>query len=309
MASPPIQPARPPGDIHFGQTCSLRDSFSVTLESAKYTVECVNIGEASYFPQAGEKLLVLRFRVQNPGKDALTFDGNSIPFSVIDAAGSSHESVQDVGLEPGRDTAEFTLKPGEAQDGLYTALITSAAGADAALVIEAGREGLPEDLVRCQLPGKVEPLAAPFANPADHSGATALRTVSAHWGVFYPMALLAARLDSAAYTAQPLGGSPPDAGERYLTATFTIQNKSAGNLGISGVNFTPILRDAQGQMLEYNQTILQPAADASADTLLAPGAEVSVRFFWPLPKAVRAKTLSLAEGLSRAYMFDVSGAK
>ena len=314
LAAPSLQPpivpaARVSGDVQFGQTFLLRDSFALTLKSAKYTVERVNIGDACYFPQADEKLLVLRFRVENPGKDMLTFDGNSIPFSVMDAAGVSHESVQDVGLEPAQETAEFELKPGEAQDDLYTVLVTSGTGSDTALVVETGREGIKEDAVRCLLFGKVQPLSAPFTSPLDRSGATALRRVSARRGIFYPMALLDARLDSAAYTSQPLGGSPPDAGQRYLTATFTIQNKSPGRLGISGVNFTPVLRDAQGQTWEYNQSIYQPATDVPADTLLAPDAKTDIRFFWSLPTATRPQTLSLTEGESRAYVFDVSGVK
>ena len=298
-----------PADVVFGQTCYLRDSVAITLESAKYSVERVNIGTATYFPQAGEKLLILHFRVQNPGKDTLSFDAGTVPFSDIDAAGVTHKSVQDVGLEPTHETAEFDLKPGETKDNLYSVVITSAVGQDSALLIEAGRQGIEEEFLRCPLAGKVLPLPAPFANSSDRSGATALRSISASAGVFYPLALLNARLHSFSYTMHPLGGSVPDEGQRYFTAIFTVQNKSADKHGISGMNFAPVLRDTSGKSVEYNQTLLQPAADVSGDVVLNAGAEVSVRFFWSLPIAGRVQTLSLTEGLSRSYVFDVAGAK
>ena len=289
-------PLSPLAEIQFGQTYPLRDSVALTLKSAKYTVVRVNIGAASYFPQAGEKLLVLHFSVQNSTKDTLSFDAGTIPFSVVDAAGVTHKSVQDVGVDATHQTAEFDLKPGEVKDDLYTAIITSSTGADKTLIVEAGREGIEEESLRCSLPGKVQPLDAPKSVPADG-------------GIFYPLALLNARLDLTAYTSLPLGGSLPDDGQRYFTATFTIQNKSAGKHGVSGMNFVPILRDMQGKTIEYNQTILKPAEDVSGDAVLSADAETSIRFFWALPKEIRAKSLSLAEGQSRAYLFDVSSTK
>lgn len=286
----------PPAEIQFGQIYPLRDSVALTLKSAKYTVVRVNIGAASYFPQAGEKLLVLHFRIQNPTKDTLSFDAGTIPFSVVDAAGVTHKSVQDVGVDATHQTAEFDLKPGEVKDDLYTVLITSAIGADMTLIVEAGREGIEEESLRCALLGRVTPLDA-------------LKIVPAAGGVFYPLALLDARLDTTAYTSLPLGGSRPDEAQRYFTATFTIQNKSAGKHGVSGMNFVPILRDAQGKTIEYNQTILKPAEDVSGDAVLSADAETSIRFFWALPKETRASSLSLAEGQSRACLFDVSSTK
>ena len=298
-----------PAEVQFGQSCQLRDSVAFTLKSAKYTVERVNIGAASYFPQAGEKLLVLHFRVQNLTRDTLSFDAGTIPFSVVDAAGITHKSVQDVGLESSHTTAEFDLKPGEVKNDLYTVLITAAAGADAALIVEAGREGIDEDSLRFPLAGKVSPLSAIFVSPLDRSGMSALKSVAVAAGNFYPLALLNARLDSTAYTDQSLGGTLPEAGQRYFTATFTIQNKSAGMHGISGMNFVPILQDSNGHLADYNQTVLKPLIDATGDTVLNQDAETTIRFFWALPKAAQALSLSLAEGQSRAYTFDVSGTK
>ncbi len=298
-----------PAEVQFGQSYQLRDSVAFTLKSAKYTVERVNIGAASYFPQAGEKLLVLHFRVQNLTKDTLSFDSGIIPFSVVDAVGVLHKSVQDVGLESSHATAEFDLKPGEIKNDLYTVLITAAVGADAALIVEAGREGIDEDSLRFSLAGKVSPLPAIFVSPDDHSGMSALKSVAAAAGTFYPLALLNARLDSTDYTDQSLGGTLPEEGQRYFTATFTIQNKSAGMHGISGMNFVPTLRDTSGHIADYNQTVLKPLTDSAGDTVLNQDAETTVRFFWALPKAAHALSLSLAEGQSRTYTFDVSRTK
>lgn len=296
-------------EVQFGQSYQLRDSVAFTLKSAKYTVERVNIGAASYFPQAGEKLLVLHFRVQNLSQDIISFDAGTIPFSVVDAAGVVHKSVQDVGLESSHATAEFDLKPGDVKDDLYTVFTTSASGADAALTVEAGREGLDEDSLRFSLTGKVSPLPAIFASPDDRSGMSALKSVPGTAGTFYPLALLNARLDATAYTDQSLGGTLPEEGQRYFTATFTIQNKSAGLHGVSGMNFVPILRDMDGHIAEYNQTVLMPLIDATGDTVMKQDAEATIRFFWILPKAAHALSLSLAEGQSRTYVFDVSSPK
>jgi hypothetical protein len=80
-------------------------------------------------------------------------------------------------------------------------------------------------------------------------------------------------------------------------------------------DFSPELRDADGEKARYTQALLKASRDEIAQGELAPGEEARVRFFFPLPENVAGKTLNLAEGkqidarTARVFAFDLSGAK
>jgi hypothetical protein len=304
-----------PGDFgKFGQTYTIgKDApMNFTLQSAAYTVSPVTIGSQTWVPAADQKLLVLHYTVHNPRPEEQRYYWADITFTAVDARSQNREFVQAVGREDTRDVVNFNLKPGQKLD-VFTTIIVPAKGEAPKLIVQR-EEGAP--VIRYDLRSKVAPLKEPYADPADTVGATARGVVSAKSGEFYPLGTAEARLDQVAFTTEPLGGNPPEEAKQFLTAVLTIRNTGSEDWRYYWASFLPELVDADGEKVEYNQTLLKASRDEPADGTLKPGEEARVRLFFTLPANVGAKTLTLrGEGpnvpveSARGFVFDVSGAR
>jgi hypothetical protein len=296
-----------PGDFgKFGTTYTIgKDSpINFTLRSAEYRVDRFSIDSNSWGQEAGQKLLVLHFTVQNPTKSELNYYWGGISFTAVDSQDVNHEYVQAVTREgdPKRAAVNMSLKPAQKID-VVTAIVLPAEGVAPKLIVQR-EDGAA--VVRYDLRGKVTPLAAPFADPADASGATALARVPARPGVSYPLGNFDATLDAVAFTANALNGEIPEEGMRYLTATFTIKNATMATQSYYWGAFEPSLKDADGETVEYNQVMLKASRDEAARGELEPGDEARIRFFFAVPTDLGVKSLWLKEGDSRTYTFDIS---
>jgi hypothetical protein len=121
-----------------------------------------------------------------------------------------------------------------------------------------------------------------------------------------------ARLDSVAYTKDALIQREPGNGKRFITAVFTLKNRAATPHSYHWGNFLAVLRDADGEKVPYTQAILKPSRDERTTGQLAPGEEVRVRVFFPVPEKVDGKAILLSEGKlvdvrsARVFAFDLS---
>jgi hypothetical protein len=306
--------AQLPGDFGlFDQTYTIGKSspLDFTLNSAEYTVGSVSIGNSTYTPRADEKLLVLHYTVHNPLPREQTYFWGEMTFSAVDSQDVTRRFVQAVAREGSTEPLHTQLKPAQKIDA-YTVIVVPAAGPVPKLIVE--REwGAPA--IRYDLGGKVKPLPDPFADPADASGGTALKQVPARIGTVYPFGVFDARLDAVAYTTMPLLSKEPGVGKRYLTAIVTLKNRTLQPRSYNWGQFNADLRDADGEKVAYNQTLLKGSRDEAVASDLGAGEETRVRFFFTLPQNVAGKTLLLSEhthhavGKARVLAFDVSSAK
>src|SRR5690349_8185923 len=87
------------GDVgHLGVTYTLPDSpWNFTLKSAEFSVGRLIIGTSVYAPQADQKLLVLRYTIQNSSSDGHGVAYNTIHFTVIDPTNVNHDGIDDTG--------------------------------------------------------------------------------------------------------------------------------------------------------------------------------------------------------------------
>jgi hypothetical protein len=166
-------------------------------------------------------------------------------------------------------------------------------------------------IVRYDLRNVAKKLPAPFSESKDP--ATALKTVPAKSGVFYPVTeFFDARLDSVEYSQEPVMKNPPKEGYRYCFARFTIKNRGPRPARYSYSYFRADLKDADGEKTEYNTSILKASRDEESSGELAPGEEARIRFYFAVPKSVDAKTVLVQYGYdreSRTYAFAVPAAK
>jgi hypothetical protein len=201
----------------FGETFTLGKQMPLnfTLRKAEYSVSRANIGGTAYFPKGDEKLLVLRYTVQNPQKQPFNYSTSYLTFKAVDANGVTRNYVGDIAREVTGEPLRLTLNPGQKVDG-YTVIKVAAYGEVPKLIVGHGYETT-TPIIRYDLRDRVAKLAAPFADPEDAKGATRRKMVPAKAGEFYPVIDdCDARLDSVAYTTDSLQGRTPKKGRPFL---------------------------------------------------------------------------------------------
>ncbi len=299
------------GEGAIGKTYSLGktdNALNFTMTSLEYSLTPVTMGTSVYAPKANEKLLVLHYTVQNPQKRDVGISYSAFKITAVDAKDVNHVFDNYIARDGTNEKYDASLKPAQKVE-LYAAFAVPAAGQIPKLIVERN-DGSP--VVRYDLRGKVKPLIAPFADPADTSGASALAEVPAQTGTFYPGLNLGIKLESVAFSQDKMDAKAPADGKRYLIATFTIRNltgATANPVSFSYSNFKIELRDAEGDKQVFNGYLIKAARDEHADGSLKPGEEYRFRVYFTLPSDLAAKTLAISEGESRAYVFDISSAK
>ncbi|WP_019587628.1 DUF4352 domain-containing protein [Deinococcus apachensis] len=290
-----------------GQTFTLGKGspLNFTLKSAEYSTRRVVIGGNVYYPKADEKLLILHYTVQNPQKTAARYYWADLKFTAVDAQDRNHEFIEAVAREGTTDKLEVNLKPAQKVD-VMTVIVVPAAGPVPKLIVQR-ESGTP--VLRYDLRTQTKGLLAPFADTADKSGATALAQVPAAKGKFVSLKWYDVRLDEAKFTTEALGGQAPGAGKRYLTATFTLKNNLGRDTTFAWSDLKPTLKDADGERVEYNQTMLKASRDEKAGGALPKGEEARVRFYFELPENVAGDSVLLTDESGRTFVFDVKGAK
>jgi hypothetical protein len=293
-----------------GQTFTLGKDvpLNFTLRKVEYSAGRSNIGDYIAYPKGDEKLLIVRYTVQNPQNKPLNYSANYLTFRAVDASGVTRNHSGHIAREVTGEALRLTLNPGQKVDG-YTAIKVAAFGEVPKLIVAHYYE-TKAPIVRYDLRGKVAKLAAPVADPADAKGATARKMVPASAGTFYPITeFFDARLDSATYSTEPNMGHKAGAGKRFVNTVFTIRNKGPRATRYSAADFRADLKDADGEKVNYNSEMLKPSRDERASGELLPGEEARVRFFFELPQNVDARTVLLQYGYdreSRTYAYDVS---
>lgn len=299
------------GEGAFGKTYSLgktNNALNYTLTSAEYSIMPITMGTTVYAPKAKEKLLVLHYTVQNPQKSDISVNYSSFKLTAVDAKDVNQEFNNYVAREGTNEIFDAALKPAQ-KISLYAAFSVPAAGQIPKLIVSRN-DGSP--VLRFDLRGKVKALVAPFADPTDPSGASALAEVPAQPGTFYPMQNLGVKLETAIFSQDKMDGKQPEDGKRYLIATFSIKNltgASASAVSFSYSTFKIELRDAEGDKQLFNGYLIKASRDEHADGSLKPGEEYRFRVYFGLPNDLAAKTLAISEGESRVYAFDVSNTR
>ncbi len=204
------------GQIGTQYTLGRNKPLNFALTAAEYSIEPITLKNV-YSAEQNQKLLVLRFTVQNPSKEDQQVRFNSFKITAVDDRDENY--VFDSYFARAGEFTDYSvyLKPAQ-KVNLVAAWQVSARAKIVKLLIERTQEIAP--IVRYDLRSNIKPLAAPFSN----DGFTALPEVQALVGIFYPLKQLAARVESFAFTNEAIEGKTPSAGKRFLTATITVRN-------------------------------------------------------------------------------------
>ena len=298
------------GEGEFGKTYTLgkNNPLNFTLKSAEYTVSRVTVGTNIYTPKADEKLLVLHYPVQNPTQREQNVDWASFRFTAVDAKDVNQVFDNYVAREGSSEMYNARLKPAQKID-LIAAWTVPAAGVIPKLIVER-ESGAP--VLRYDLRGRVKPLTAPFADPGDSSGATALQEVPAAPGTYYPLKLFDMKLEAVSFTTDPIDKRAPAQGKRYLVATISIKNATGPTAREANYNYGTFkfdLKDADGEKVHFDDYLMKATRDEHAEGRLKPGEEYKFRVYFEMPQDLTGQTLYALEGDSRTYAFDISSFK
>ncbi|HEX8463630.1 MAG TPA: DUF4352 domain-containing protein [Abditibacterium sp.] len=282
-----------------GQTFTLgKDSpLNFTLNRLEYSVGRVNIGNYAHHPLGDEKMLILHFTVQNPTKRVTNFSASYLTFNAIDANGVTRNYLGDIAREVTAEPVQIALNPGQKIEA-YTAIKVAAFGPVPKIIVRHAYE-TKAPILRYDGRGAAKKLTAPFGDPADQSGTTALKMVPVKSGTWYQVTdFFDAKLEKVDY-ATKIAEREAGTGKKYCVATFSIRNggKRPTNYGQSF--FRADLKDADGEKTDYNTSMLKGSRDEEASSTLAPGEEARVRFYWTLPENVDAQTVLLQYGYNR----------
>ena len=330
---PPVKtPPKPPvvgtlgtaqakgGDGLFGTTYTIANSggsvYNVTLVSAEYSVFRHNINDsATLIPKADEKLLILHLRAQNPNPADEYFSGTFLTFSTVAKDDKTRDHNDYLRLTSAKEPLASTLKAGQKfPEEILACCIVPANGPVPKLILNMGRKGTKEEVTRYFLgktPNTVKPLSAPYADPTDSTGATALSEIPAKTGVTYAAGYYDFQVDSAAYAPGPMGDVEAGDGKRLLIVTVTLTNKSWSknyfNTSLAATLFT----DDDEKTEEY--VALKGKRDERFEgRQVEPAETFTQRLIFTVPKNAKGKKLKLAEALdntgnkSRAFVYDLA---
>ena len=305
----------------FGQTYTLvsADGFgpvNFTLISAEYSVERISMDQGNlYAPKAGEKLLVIHYRLKNPNTADMYYSSRNL-FQAVD---SNNNTIQDSGTSRRASATQMvadTMKPGQGIDDLVTYIVIPASASIPKLILQLGRAGSKDLVTRYFLgtpPNVVKPIPAPYADPADKTGDTPLAQVPGTVGTTYSAGYFDFALTSVAVAPGPLGSLTADDGKQFLVATVTATNKSLAPHYYSQT-LVPVLVTDDGKITDFSE-LGANHDDPFQGTQIDPGGTVTERLVLQYPKDNNLKTLSIAEavdnsgGQSKAIVYDVSGVK
>ncbi len=281
----------------FGTTFTLgkENPMNITIKSAEYTVEPVQIGDETYVPDAKEKLLVLHLVYHNPQKTERSIRWDSFKYTIVDSASNNHDGLLDLGSEKTKSSVSINLKPAQ-KIYVYGVMTVPAKGEMPKLMIKSSDNlVLRYDLMDKGKKNKVKGLQAPYADPTDPTGATALATVKASPNTYYPVGMFQYNLIRFEPSDSPkIGETELSDGEKFFIVHFKLKNNSAKTQSYRWDTLKVKLRDADGVSLGECSDVVRSTSDASFSSRMEPGQELSLRYLFKIPKDSQAKTFSVA---------------
>ena len=269
-----------------------------TLLEASYTVERVPFGTNVTVPDAGEKLLLLRYTLQNPGDKDMRVTGQTLKFTAVDAFDVNREHLSRAGMQQTKEHLRVDLKPAQKIEA-YAVIKVPAKGSVPKLIVEP-HEG---DVLRFNLTDKIPPLTAPIADPADATGATARETVPGQPGAYYPAGNFDVQYTSAAYTTEQVINIKPRG--RLLVINFKVKNGTPVERPAMHNAIMVDVKAESGRLLKSYSNIYLADLDERAMHKLLPGDEIALRAVIDIPEGDKAVSVRIGESDSRIYEYDV----
>jgi len=165
------------------ETFTLDNNINFTLKSLEYSPGPFCVGDDTTVPSGpNKKYLVLHFTLHNPMPNEATANWATVFFTVVDDKDVNNEGNQYIGVETDKSKLSTNLKPGQKVE-CYSAVLLPNEAIPAKIIVR-GNEPEKGVLRYYKEKFKISPMQAPYADPKDPTGATALDVIPAQIGTF-----------------------------------------------------------------------------------------------------------------------------
>ena len=284
-----------------------RDAITFTLLRAEYSVERIALKDSVSVPPANQKFLVLHYTLHNSSPRDYTVNGFTLVFTAVDSHDVNHSSNPAPFMkDPTLETDQITLKPAQKLAVMTTISVPNDASVPK-LIVQLG-DAVPVERIYFK-PGDIKPVPAPWADPNDKTGCTALSEAAIGPGVYAQEPEFDVKFVSGSY-APKVGDNEAREGEQFYVATLTIRNATRYPRNLIDYTFCESVKTDDGAKTPIDShPIVGAQRDTKADTTMDPGDEYTFRVLVPIPTGAKVTQLRLRsyDETSRMIDFNVGG--
>lgn len=294
-------------------TVGKTNPINICVTSLEYACGRAVFSDHQIITQAGEKFLIINLWLQNPISREQYVRYDTIRFTAVDGNGENHEAHQNLGVPETKAEFAITLKPGQRKSAYAVVTIPAKASIKKLMVLPPEAN---EGVLRCDLSGavaanKIKPLGAPYADPADPTGATALDTVTVAMGAAYPIGDSDnTSQDVTVEKVEPVADIKTveaTEDERMIAITVTLLNTSTIKqlYRFDTLNAFATLED--GEKVEKAPSLLHATQDREYEQNVEAGATMRGRYIIKIAKQSKVKSITLQRSdRSRSFTIPVS---
>jgi len=277
-----------------------------TLKSCAFSCDRLYFGDEIVTAGGQEKLLILKFSLQNPKKEEWTVNWSTVRFTAVDSQDNNREGTDYVGQDINKQKLDMRLKPAQKVE-CYTCIRLPNDCLAPKLIVKPSDDG---PVLRYDLHGKVKGLEPPFADPNDTTGATALADVPAEKGNLYPGINFDFTFDGIAFVGGTYGDSEPNEGYGWAVVSATMKNMAKEKQSINWATLIPKVKGKSGS-LDFTNGVFASAEDQGGfGTDMEPGDTIGVKYAFPVRKGAQLTSFSLQEtDEGRRYVWDLGAVK
>lgn len=301
-----------PGEFgKFGTTYTIgkAEPLNFTLLSAEYRADRF-IGSASteeshsFVPGKGQKLLVIKYSVQNPNPRDTRLWYASFDITAVSPDSQNSRIINLPWIGSNKKYQDVQLKP--AQKVILTAAMYVAGEGETPKLIVQRTQDAGAAVVRYDLRGKVAKMAAPYSE----DGITSLDSVKIPLDTYFPWHGADLKVVGAEKVAEPIRdfSTPATMSQYALKLGFKGITPSPGRIWYG--QFKLLVKTSDGDLIEQN-TYGRLLRMSSADRfeMVAPtGEEVNARLIFDLPNNAKPYQVKLSlemDGPHRTYSVDL----
>lgn len=274
-----------------------------TLKSIEYSVSRFTYGGHATIPNSDQKLLRLKFTIQNPVGSEVKVENGSIRFTAVSERDQNFENAIYFGIVDTKDTLSMRLKPAQKVEVEAAILIPN--DVDIRKLIVLPRKGDTGKVIRYNISGHVQPLPELFRkNELEYH---ANEVVEAPRDTFLPMSVSDISVPAGPFGVSATAGSTKaPRGQAYYSVIATLRNGHSAE-------WTPKALYLKGEMAMPNGTKIKlrfcrvPGTDQGFSAKLLPGATAKAEFIFQAVQDAKPVSVRIWEtnsgGVSRSYQY------
>jgi hypothetical protein len=208
------------------------NAINVALIGVEYKATRVKVDKFNVWPNADRKLVVIRYTIHNPLPKEQRYSG-TIKWTVVSPKAENVETQQAYLDDGSNAPVDQVLKP--AQKLAVFSVVEVAGRGEMDKLIAANTLDAGSAVARYPLAGVGKKIEAPYADPADSSGATHAQIVTGQLGTVYEVGdfdVTVVKVETVTDQVDEIDTAPPAEDKAYAFVTFKVTNKNREGFGV-----------------------------------------------------------------------------